>query len=374
MGYCVELPPEIVPNALHFLARADFPALLAALHTSGYACVGPQICHGTIVFAPLTDSTQLPAGWQDTQQPGSYRLHQTGTPYWFDWANGASAIKPYTFAPQETLWTAHRAEASLHFQATDPVAPKIALLGVRACDLAALALQDQHFLQGAQCDPHYQARRANLLLIGVNCTHAAATCFCVSTGDGPEIRAGYDLLLSEIAPGFVVRTGSVAGQQLAALLPLTPATPQQYADAQQRMQAATQQQRSLPSKPPLFAHLEHPQWQTVGARCLACGNCTSVCPTCFCHQAITQPSLDGLSSVHERRWDSCFQQGHSYLHGWQVRDNHPHHYRQWLTHKLAGWHEQFGRSGCTGCGRCITWCPVGIDLTAEVQAICGGDI
>ncbi|MEZ5453169.1 MAG: 4Fe-4S dicluster domain-containing protein [Thiothrix sp.] len=351
----------------HFLARADFPAMLETLAAAGFACIGPQVRQGSIVFDPLHEVAQLPQGWQDEQQPGSYRLHQTGSPYWFDWANGASAIKPHTFAPQESLWKAVRDEVGrLHFKTILPKPRKTAILGVRACDLAALAIQDQHFLHGTYPDPYYQQRRESLLLIGVNCTHAAATCFCVSTGDGPDILDGYDLLLSETAEGFVLQTGSEQGQQIADQLPLAQATQEQLLTAQERMQPARQQQRSLPDKPPLYDKLQHTHWQEVGARCLACGNCTSVCPTCFCHQEVEHSALDGTGSTHERLWNSCFDPNHSYIHGGAVRRSHADYYRQWLTHKLAGWHEQFGRSGCTGCGRCITWCPVGIDLTEEV--------
>ena len=354
----------------HFLTRTDFPDLLKALEWEGYACIAPQVRQGAIVFDTLSSVAQLPTGWQDTQEPGHYRLHQTGSPYWFDWANGASAIKPHTFAPQESLWKVVRDESGrLHFKTILPKPQKTAILGVRACDLAALALQDQHFLHGEYPDPYYQQRRENLLLIGVNCTHAAATCFCVSTGDGPAIRSDYDLLLSETADGFVLETGSERGKQLASLLPLHEASATQQATAQQRMQAATQQSRHLPEKPPLYELLQHPHWEEVGARCIACGNCTSVCPTCVCHQEVERPALDGNSSTHERLWNSCFDPSHSHIHGGAVRRTHKNYYRQWLTHKLAGWHEQFGRSGCTGCGRCLTWCPVGIDLTAEVAAI-----
>ena len=354
----------------HYLSKTDFPALLALLQALDYTCIAPQIRHGAIMFAPLTDITQLPQGFQDEQAPAHYRLRQTDSPYWFDWANGAAAIKPHTFAPQETLWKVMRDESGrLHFKTVLPKPDKVAILGVRACDLAALAVQDQHFLHGEYPDPYYQQRREHLLLIGVNCTHAAATCFCVSTGDGPAIHTGYDLLLSELADGFVVEMGSERGQLLAENLPLRPATADEIFTAQQRMQTATQQTRQLPAKPLLYERLNHPHWQTLGEQCLACGNCTAVCPTCFCHQTIEQPELDTSHSSHERWWDSCFNQGHSYIHGWQVRSTPAEYYRQWLTHKLTGWQEQFGRSGCTGCGRCITWCPAGIDLTAAVEAL-----
>ncbi len=353
-----------------FLRREEFPVLLDVLVKTGFDCVGPQIREGAIVFDRLDNVAQLPSGWQDEQQPASYQLKQTGEPYWFNWANGASAIKPYTFAPQETLWEARRDNLGrIRFTQTLPQPRKTAIIGVRACDLAALAIQDQHFLQGEHVDPYYKVRRDNLFLIGVNCTHAAATCFCASTGDGPEITGGYDLLLSEIKEGFLLDADSFNGELVLGQVTHSAATDEQLSHARQRMKQARQQQRSLPEKPSLYTQAQHPHWQEVGERCLACGNCTSVCPTCFCHQEVEKPAIDSSTSRHERLWDSCFQPGHSYLHGWQLRGNSTEYYRQWLTHKLDGWHQQFGRSGCTGCGRCISWCPAGIDLTEEVKAL-----
>ena len=119
----------------------------------------------------------------------------------------------------------------------------------------------------------------------------------------------------------------------------------------------------------LAANLEHPRWDDVAARCLSCTNCTLVCPTCFCSTVEDVTDLTGQSAERWRRWDSCFTLDHSYLHGGSVRPTTRDRYRQWLTHKLGTWIDQFGHSGCVGCGRCITWCPVGIDLTAEVAAL-----
>jgi ferredoxin len=119
----------------------------------------------------------------------------------------------------------------------------------------------------------------------------------------------------------------------------------------------------------LFSNLEHPRWQQVADRCLSCANCTLVCPTCFCSSVSDVADLSGDHASRERQWASCFTLEHSQMHGGNARPTVASRYRQWLTHKLAGWIDQFGSSGCTGCGRCITWCPVGIDLTAEVAAI-----
>jgi len=121
----------------------------------------------------------------------------------------------------------------------------------------------------------------------------------------------------------------------------------------------------------LLDNLDHPQWDEVAERCLSCTNCTMVCPTCFCSDVQDVSSLTGEENERVRVWDSCFNPDFSHVHGGNLRPNIRARYRQWLTHKLGAWHGQFGMSGCVGCGRCITWCPVGIDLTAEVAAIRG---
>jgi ferredoxin len=279
------------------------------------------------------------------------------------------------FSARETLWISHRDDQrKLVFDAGQTAQPPLAVIGARACDLAALELQDKHFL-GRSEDPYYAARRRDLFVVAVHCTHPAATCFCASTGDGPRADRGFDLALSELDDGYLVETGSDRGRDVALKLPLETVNGdwREQADAE-IVQASRRQTRGLPSqdlKATLFSRLEHPHWEEIATRCLSCGNCTSVCPTCFCHAEQDIPELGGASSTHVREWDSCFTEGHSYLHGFIVRPDTEHRYRQWLSHKLGSWHDQFGRSGCVGCGRCITWCPVGIDITEEAQAICG---
>ena len=361
--------------APEFLPRTALTQLLAVLTQAGYRCVGPQVRDGAIVYDNLRDVQDLPRGVHDRQAPGAYRIETSASPRCFAWATGPQALKPLLFAPQETLWRAERdAQGGLRFVETAPATEALAVIGVRACDLAALRLHDQHFLAGTHPDPAYRARRASLLLVAVHCTHPADTCFCASTGDGPRATQGFDLVMSERDDGYLVEAGSDAGQRILAALELAPASvAEQHAALAESEDAARRQTRRLPSRnlrDTLFARLEHPRWQDVAARCLSCGNCTSVCPTCFCHREQDEPALDGQSSVHTRAWDSCFSQGHSYIHGLTIRADTRVRYRQWLTHKLAGWHDQYGRSGCVGCGRCISWCPVGIDITEEVFALC----
>ncbi len=365
------------PDRAGFLPLAQLPALVARLMALGYQCLGPVVEQGAVVMRALESPDDLPRGLQAEQAPGHYRLTSDPHKRYFAWANGPQAIKPLTFAPQESLWRVERDDAGgLQFAAVTPPVARQAIIGVRACDLAALALQDAHFLREGRRDPHYAQRREQLFLVAVQCAVPAATCFCASTGDGPTPTAGYDLALAELADGFVAAAGSDRGEAVLNALNLAPATAQQIEAARQQGQsAAAAQTRSLPSRnlrDSLMNQLEHPRWDDVAARCLACGNCTAVCPTCFCHAEADAPALDGATSRHERIWDSCFVEGHGHLHGFNVRPDIRTRYRQWLTHKLATWHDQFGRSGCVGCGRCIAWCPVGIDLTEEVAALTAG--
>jgi sulfhydrogenase subunit beta (sulfur reductase) len=366
-----------MPDEPAFLPRSRFQTLIDALRSAGYRCVGPRVRDAAIVYEAITRVEELPRGVVVEQAPGRYRLGEDGGgECCFAWANGPQALKPLVFKPRETLWSATRdAEGSLRFTSEVQAQEPTAVIGVRACDLAALFIQDRHFLQGAYVDPFYRAVRESLFLVAVHCTHSASTCFCASTGDGPRAEYGYDLALTELDDGYVVEALSQKGRVVFRELALQPAAKGQIRDAARLVDsAAASQTRHLPSRNlrnALYANLEHPRWQDVAHRCLSCGNCTSVCPTCFCHSENVVPSLDGSRTAEVREWDSCFTQGHSHMNVLTVRGDTRQRYRQWLTHKLGGWHDQYGRSGCVGCGRCIAWCPVGIDLTEEAETICG---
>lgn len=358
---------------LRFLDFDRLQDLLNALLNDDRVVIGPTVQQQAIVYDEITSVSQLPEGWTDVQQPGSYRLERRADNARFGYVVGPHSWKRYLFPPLATVASADKVNGGWKLTTPTPEAPRVAFLGVRACELAAMEVQDRVFTGGMYTDPIYAARRSAAFIIAVNCTQAASTCFCTSMNTGPRCRRGFDLSLTETIDGYLIEIGSAAGSDLLSHVPTTAATAHQQARAAAAEQNAVQQiSRTLDTtdiRNLLLGNLTHSQWEDVATRCLSCTNCTMVCPTCFCSTVTEVSDLTGEHIDRERQWDSCFNIDFSRMHAGTVRNTISSRYRQWLTHKLASWHDQFGQSGCVGCGRCITWCPPGIDLTEEVAAI-----
>ena len=355
------------------LPAADLQRLLDTLSAKGYRVVGPTVREGSVVWETIRLVSDLPIGWRDQQEPGRYRLEQTGAQEIFGVVHGPQSLKPFVFAPREPLLQIKRSKDGFTTSPTLPQPEKVAVIGARACDLAGLVIQDRIFLNDTYPDPYYATRRDGLFVVAVNCTRSLQTCFCASMETGPRAKCGFDLVLTEVDDQLLIEAGSTAGYEVLASLLLSRASEEQIAEADTRIDACARSQvrrldhARLPQA--LYDAYEHPRWDDVAGRCLACTNCTMVCPTCFCHTVEETPDLSHQHTAHVRLWDSCFTQEHGYIHGKNIRPTIKDRYRMWLTHKLASWIDQFGTSGCVGCGRCITWCPVGIDLTEELPAL-----
>lgn len=359
----------------YFLPKPRLQQLLDLLRTRGFVVVGPTIDQGAIVYDELTSVSQLPQGWTDQQEPGLYRLERRNDDAWFGYVVGPHSWKRYLFPPLATVSVADRTASGWEMTTPADPSPKYAFLGVRACELAAIKIQDRVFIEGAYVDPIYRARREQAFVIAVNCTMAGTNCFCSSMNTGPRCQGGFDLALTELDEGFLIEVGSDPGRELVGELQARIAELEESAAAEMaRRQAESQITKQLDTtdiRNLLLSNLEHPRWADVATRCLSCTNCTMVCPTCFCTSVNEVSDLQGDHVERERKWDSCFNLDFSYMNGGNVRNDIRSRYRQWMTHKLASWIDQFGSSGCVGCGRCITWCPVGIDLTVEVAEIRG---
>ncbi len=365
------------PDTL-FLPRQELGKLIEKLNAGGRQAIGPTIRDGAVMLDPIERVDQLPVGWGVDVTPGKAQLVQRGDQRVFDQPPGPSSWKRWTYPPRITAfaWTDPAEETQVAARRPKPVPAKIApqaFLGVRACEIAALHVQDKVLLEGPVADRDYAARRRDNLIVAVECAVAGGTCFCTSMGTGPEVRGDFDLALSELEDGFVVRVGTDAGLAALVGLPLTAATnDQQQAAAASVARVRAQMGEPLPMDglpDRLMAAAESPRWARIAERCLACTNCTLVCPTCFCTSISQRSDLDGAAASAERAWDSCFTLDFARVAGGNFRTRVADRYRQWLTHKFGSWWPQFGSSGCVGCGRCIAWCPVGIDVREELMSV-----
>ncbi|MDJ0790640.1 MAG: 4Fe-4S dicluster domain-containing protein [Acidimicrobiia bacterium] len=351
----------------------EFDSLIPLLRDRGYDVIGPTVDEGTIVLDHVATSADLPIGWTDHHDKGTYSLDKRADEAYFGYAVGPRTFKRWLYPPRQTILTIEHAETGLVFKPEPTADERYAFVGVRACEIAAMEIQDRVFAHDAFADPHYVERRARSLIVGVNCAVAGETCFCDSMGTGPECTAGYDLVITEVVSGerheFIVESGTDEGETILTELDGRPTTPADRKEVRTIIEdTAASMTRTMPKDETyslLTENLEHPIWDSIAERCLNCTNCTLVCPTCFCSTMEDMTDLDGRA-VRKRRWDSCFNREFTFLHGHAVRFTTKSRYRQWMTHKLAYWYDQFGTSGCVGCGRCITWCPAKIDITEEI--------
>ncbi len=361
--------------ATRVIGRGEFDGLLRTLTARGYTIIGPTVSEGAIVLDEVRAAADLPVGLTDDQDAGRYRLRRRDDDALFGYSLGPQSWKREQLPAQLTVWRARvDGDGGLSSFSDGPAAPEqLALLGVRSCELHAMGILGRVLDSG----PEPTRTPSDPFVIAVQCGQAGGTCFCVSMDTGPVAKAGFDLALTELLDDcehrFLVEVGSERGAEVLSAISHREASEADRAAAHAvHEHTAATMGRELETdglRELLYRNLEHPRWDEVAERCLTCGNCTMVCPTCFCTTVEDVTDLAGETVERRQRWDSCFTVDYSHIHGGAVRGTARSRYRQWMTHKLATWHDQFGSSGCVGCGRCVTWCPVGIDITEEARAI-----
>lgn len=356
----------------------QFQSLLDALIQAGYKLLGPTVRDNAIIYDEIRSAQDLPIGWGDEQEAGYYRIKRREDQAYFGFNMSQHSWKQFLFPPQEKLWSAHQTNHKLQvLQEELPKQEKMAFIGVRSCELQAIFVQDKVFIHKLAVYQQYKQRRENIFILAINCTTTAKTCFCASMDTGPEVKSGYDLALTEVISEnrhfFIISIGSDQGASICEPLALSVASQADVDLALQRVEKTKNQMvRHVDNAhiPEILKNSwDSTQWDEVAQRCINCANCTLVCPTCFCSHTEDLVSLDGTHVERWQSWDSCFNLSHSYIHGGSIRSSAQSRYRQWLTHKFGTWWDQFGVSGCVGCGRCIAWCPVGIDVTEELNKL-----
>jgi formate hydrogenlyase subunit 6/NADH:ubiquinone oxidoreductase subunit I len=373
--------PDVRVGELVAMDARQLDELLGSIRRRGFRLIGPTLRDGAIAYDDIASAADLPVGWTDEQAGGTYRLQRRDDDALFGYNVGPQSWKRNLFPPSSLLWRGRRDDEGAAVSAVPEPTERLAFIGVRSCELHAIAIQDRVFMGGDHVDPIYAARRDGVFIVAVNCGQAGGTCFCVSMETGPKASSGFDLALTELledgAHRFLVEIGTDRGAKVMGEVVHQPAETEEIERGDRIIErTAASMGRRMDTegiKGLLYGNFEHPRWDDVAGRCLACANCTMVCPTCFCFSVEDVTDLAGSEMERHRSWDSCFTMDHSFIHGGSVRVSNRSRYRQWMTHKLATWIDQFGTSGCVGCGRCITWCPVGIDITEEVAAIRASD-
>jgi formate hydrogenlyase subunit 6/NADH:ubiquinone oxidoreductase subunit I len=334
--------------------------LINLLRSHDYSVVGPTVRDGVVVLDLIEKFDKALIGVESVSGPGQYRIEDQAGAI-FGGPVGPVSPKRWMNPPKRIAWSARIDDGEVQVAPSEYPGPR-AYLGIRPCDVAAMDIF------GAVWPAH-----PDDLIIVAECTTAGETCFCTSMGTGPAAGDRADIVLTEIGDGrLLVRSRSDRGAVLLAKIDGVSATADDIETARARVEAtADSMGRSIdPSaaRAALAAMPDSAVWDSVAQRCLACANCTMVCPTCFCTSINDTSDLTG-EIQRAIRWDSCFTPGFSEIHGGTHRASVAARYRHWATHKLSTWWEQFGTAGCVGCGRCITWCPVGIDITEEVNRI-----
>jgi sulfhydrogenase subunit beta (sulfur reductase) len=260
--------------------------LIQALRKQKYTVIGPTPRGGAIVLDEITSASQLPVGLTDEQSPAQYQVKTRADHAYFGSSAGPHSWKRYLFPPVHRLYTAKRSGKGFEASESADVrkeGSRYALLGVRACDLSAIHIQDQVFGGGTYHDPAYLRARSQSFVVAVNCTRAGGTCFCSSVRTGPRARAGFDLALTEVIENehyFIVEVGTARGEEAIENISRRPANDHEVEKADRLIRAGAQLTgRSLEpdnTREILYQNVEHPRWDVVAARCLSCANCTMV--------------------------------------------------------------------------------------------------
>lgn len=359
--------------------KKDTLRLLFDILKESYTVVGPIIRDSVVVLSPV-DFDDIPFGNTDHQEPGIYRAGNVTSGIMFSFSIGPDSGKRFLFPPVHNLYDFTKSKTGISIRVPVKEETPMLLFGLRACDLAALRLLDKVFLEGPHSDPIYDYYRRSISVVAINCASPHSNCFCSSMDTGPEVKAGADITITELGESFLLEKGLTGRPDILKSLPGRTATEQDMDEKKSRIDQCGRmiKKRIETAELPmlLYRNLEHSRWQEVEDRCLSCGNCTQVCPTCFCNTGFDYLTVSGISKkpsaisgTRMRSWDSCFSANFARVHGGNFRPSARARYRQWMSHKLAYWIDQFGAPGCVGCGRCITWCPVGIDITEELRAL-----
>ncbi|MDY6874054.1 MAG: 4Fe-4S dicluster domain-containing protein [Chloroflexota bacterium] len=269
------------------------------------------------------------------------------------------------FLPQSETMMRYNRRLNRSEGGQEEIKPRL-IWGIRPCDAKASSLLDTVFYTEDDGDPYWIAKRDASVLVGMGCTEPCQTCFCTTVGGGPFNTDGLDALVTELGDEYYIETLTDKGERLFAELPI--------ASEEQQEQVQTLQSKVKGAMEPVFEtdnlkeHLDDifgsDYWDTIAESCLGCGVCTFLCPTCFCFDIVDEVQR----SERVRNWDTCMFRIYSQeASGHNPRPTRKERTRQRIMHKYSYWLDHIGEIGCTGCGRCVRYCPVGLDIRAMLN-------
>ncbi|MBS3977633.1 MAG: 4Fe-4S dicluster domain-containing protein [Syntrophomonadaceae bacterium] len=238
------------------------------------------------------------------------------------------------------------------------------IVGIRPCDVQSVQVMDEVFLTKGYVDKLYKEKRDHTCLVALGCLSPLPTCFCSSMGLNPMAAPGADLMMYDLGDSYGIIPQSEAGEALIASLGgLVLDGGQVPAGNPCTLKVDTE---GLTAK--LQKMFEHPLWNKVNQKCLACGTCTYLCPTCHCFDI--QGKNKGDEGYKFRCWDSCMYPEYTLMAGGhQPRSSKKERLRQRFLHKLQYMPERYHAWGCVGCGRCLAYCPVQVDITRFMRDV-----
>jgi ferredoxin len=303
--------------------------------------IAPRMVSGVLLYRPVSKSAEIAWGF----------------------SRPVMSAKEVFFPPTEQLFTIQKTGQEVALHESQPGGHTV-LFGVRPCDARGVKLLDALFLDTGEEDPYYARRRADTTLIGLACPEVGETCFCTATGGAPDDDADMDVMLVEVDGGYTVKAVTEKGKALTAGLDLLTVVreasePRPRPGAGNALQAL--QAISWPK------HFTDSYWARMSERCLSCRACAYVCPTCRCFTIRDEMTTGPAEFERIRCWDSC--EGENYRRiagGHKARPEKGERLRNRFFCKFYYYPAQYslrGTPACTGCGRCIDVCPVGVDIT-----------
>jgi len=291
-----------------------------------------------------------------------------------EYRNAKESPKSVLFPQREALFRYRTEKGKAEVDVPAGAAKGRVLFGIRPCDARGLLLLDKVF-GGGSSDPYYMEKRRQTVVVSLGCTDPNPSCFCLSMGGGPCSAEGSDLLLLDLGDRYIAEAVSEKGVAFLEDQAFEKNDEKSLSLAEKTRKQAEASMQPLAKKENLEEELERlfsdPVWKDLAETCLSCGICTYLCPTCHCFDLCDEAS--GQAGERIRVWDSCqFPLFTQQASGFNPRPTVKERFRQRIMHKLSYLPRSQGMTGCVGCGRCVTECPVNLDIREVMVSLSEG--